>query len=177
MRVKDVDFERNILIVRSGKGDKDRETVFLESIKEELKKHLTSVKKLYEEDRANGLEGVYLPGALARKYTNASKEWIWYWFFPSVALSIDPRSQVVLRHHVSESMLQKSVRHASHTANIDKKVSVHTLRHSFATHLLEDGYDIRTIQQLLGHASVQTTMVYTHVAQKNRLGVKSPLDK
>ena len=177
LRVQDVDFELNALTVRNGKGGKDRETPLPESIKEELKKHLTSVKKLYEEDRAKGLAGVYLPNALARKYPNASKEWIWYWFFPSVALSIDPRSQVVRRHHVSESMLQKSVKKASQAAHIDKRVSVHTLRHSFATHLLEDGYDIRTIQQLLGHASVQTTMIYTHVAQKNRLGVKSPLDK
>lgn len=177
LRVKDVDIERGVIVVRSGKGDKDRETILPESLNEDLKKHLTAIRKLYDEDRKNEVAGVHLPGALSRKYPNAPKEWIWFWFFPSDYLSVDPRDKIVRRHHASPSMPQKAVRKAAIASGMEKKVTVHTLRHSFATHLLEEGYDIRTIQQLLGHSSLETTMIYTHVAQKNRLGVKSPLDR
>ncbi len=175
LRVKDIEFEKNTLMIRGAKGDKDRQTLLPESIQPVLQKHLQQVRKLYEKDRETNVGGVFLPGALARKYPNADKEWIWYWVFPSARLSVDPRANVVRRHHMSSSNLQKAIKKAS--KGINNKVSVHTLRHSFATHLLEDGYDIRTIQQLLGHASLQTTMIYTHVAQKNRLGVISPLDR
>jgi len=176
VRVKDIDFERASLIVRAGKGDKDRLTVLPESLKNDLRDHMETVQELFAKDRKEDVAGVYLPGALERKYPDAGKEWAWQWVFPSKTLSVDPRSKVVRRHHVHPSTLQRGVRQAARAVGISKQVSVHTLRHSFATHLLEKGYDIRTIQELLGHASVQTTMIYTHVAQKNALGVKSPLD-
>jgi integron integrase len=176
IRVKDIDFERVSLMVRAGKGDKDRMTVLPESLKTHLREHMERVRELFQKDRKEDVAGVYLPGALERKYPNAGKEWAWQWLFPSRTLSVDPRSKVVRRHHVHPSTLQRGVRQAARAAGLSKQVSVHTLRHSFATHLLEKGYDIRTIQELLGHANVQTTMIYTHVAQKNALGVKSPLD-
>ena len=163
-------------MIRGGKGDKDRRTLFSEKIKEDLRTHLQWARKLYERDRLEDLAGVHLPGALDKKYPSASKEWIWFWVFPSASLSVDPRTNVVRRHHRHGSLLQKMIRKAAVQAGISKKVSVHTLRHNFATHLLENGYDIRTIQLLLGHASLQTTMIYTHVAGKNFLGVRSPLD-
>jgi integron integrase len=176
LRVKDIDFEQNCLTVRFGKGGKDRQTVLPESVKDELRGHLDTVRELYDKDRREGVSGVYLPEGLDRKYPNAGKEWIWQWVFPSRALSVDPRQKKLRRHHVHYNTLQKQVKRAAAEADITKRVSVHTLRHSFATHLLEQGYDIRTIQELLGHASIQTTMIYTHVARKNKLGVKSPLD-
>jgi len=176
LRVKDVDFEQNVLTIRSGKGDKDRQTVLPESLKDDLREHLHEVRALYEKDREDHIAGVYLPNALDRKYPNAGKEWIWQWMFPSKSLSVDPRARKVRRHHVHHNTLQKKIKQAALKAGISKKVTVHALRHSFATHLLEKGYDIRTIQNLIGHASVQTTMIYTHVAGKNRLGVRSPLD-
>ncbi|MBW2088752.1 MAG: integron integrase [Deltaproteobacteria bacterium] len=176
LRVKDVDFEQNVLTIRSGKGDKDRQTVLPESLKDDLREHLHGVRELYEKDREDHIAGVYLPNALDRKYPNAGKEWIWQWVFPSKSLSVDPRARKIRRHHVHHNTLQKKIKQAALQAGIHKKVTVHALRHSFATHLLEKGYDIRTIQDLLGHASVQTTMIYTHVAGKNRLGVRSPLD-
>jgi integrase len=138
--------------------------------------HLRAARCLHDQDRAEGLPGVALPAALERKYPNAGKEWPWFWAFPAPSVSIDPRSRVVRRHHQHPSALQKSFRSAVQRAGIAKPASIHTLRHSFATHLLEDGYDIRTIQELLGHKDVQTTMIYTHVATRNRLGVRSPLD-
>lgn len=176
LRVQDIDFERNALTVRAGKQDKDRETLLPESIKDELQAHLEKVYRLYQKDRADGIDGVWLPDALERKYPNAGKEWGWFWVFPSRSLSVDPRSRRIRRHHIHPSTLQKQIRKAAAEAAIPKRVSAHTLRHSFATHLLERGTDIRTIQQLLGHSSLQSTMIYTHVAGKNLLGVQSPLD-
>jgi integrase len=163
-------------MVRSGKGDKDRQTLLPERVKDGLIAHLEYINKIYEEDRTNDLPGVALPGALERKYTNAGKEWRWFWLFPSKDLSKDPRSGTVRRHYIYPRSLQKQIGRAVNNAGIVKRVTVHTLRHSFATHLIENGYDIRTVKELLGHSSVQTTMVYTHVAQKNKLRVKSPLD-
>lgn len=177
LRVKDIDFERSFLTVRAGKGDKDRQTLLPERLKADLRAHLDTVRELYEADLKDEiLSGVYLPNALERKYPNAGKEWAWQWLFPSRELSVDPRTRKVRRHHIHNNTLQRQIKKAVQKAGLPKQVSVHTLRHSFATHLLEKGYDIRTIQDLLGHASVQTTMIYTHVAQVNRLGVRSPLD-
>jgi integron integrase len=177
LRVKDIDMERNVVIIRSGKGDKDRRTVLPETLKDDLIRHLGEVRSLYDQDRKEDIGGVWLPGALERKYPNAGKEWGWFWAFPSRSLSVDPQRPIIRRHHVHPASLQKAFKLASGKAGISKQASVHTLRHSFATHLLENGYDIRTIQQLLGHQSLQTTMIYTHVATKNILGVRSPLDK
>lgn len=177
LRIKDVDFEQSLIIIRSGKGDKDRRTVLPEAVKEELVKHMNEIRAIYEKDRNAKLNGVQLPGALERKYPNAGKEWGWFWLFPSQTPSMDPRTHVVRRHHVYHDALQRAFKTAVMKAGITKQASVHTLRHSFATHLLESGYDIRTIQELLGHSSIQTTMIYTHVATKNILGVRSPLDK
>lgn len=176
LRVRDIDFERGKITVRGGKGDKDRVTMLPESMKMPLREHLEGVLELHARDTANNVPGVELPGALERKYPNAGKEWGWQWVFPSANLSVDPRTKTVRRHHIHPNTLQRQIKQASRSAGLAKHVSVHTLRHSFATHLLESGYDIRTIQQLLGHASVQTTMIYTHVAGKNVLGVRSPLD-
>ena len=176
LRVKDVDFERDVLVIKFGKGGKDRETLLPEFIKNDLKLHLDKIRALYDLDRQNDTPGVEMPGALDSKYPNAGKEWIWQWVFPSQVLSMDPRSKIIRRHHVHPSSLQKHIKTAAYKAGLTKRMTTHTLRHSFATHLLESGYDIRTIQELLGHSSLKTTMVYTHVAQKNRLGVKSPLD-
>jgi len=177
LRIKDVDLEQCILIVRSGKGDKDRRTVLPVSLKDSLKVHIESVRSLYDADRKNSVAGVFLPGALERKYPKAGSEWGWFWLFPGKDLSVDPRSQVVRRHHVHPASLQKAFKNAVMASQVTRQASVHTLRHSFATHLLERGYDIRTIQELLGHSNVQTTMIYTHVAKKNILGVLSPLDQ
>ncbi|MCX6353457.1 MAG: integron integrase [Candidatus Aureabacteria bacterium] len=177
VRIKDVDLEQSMLIVRAGKGDKDRRTVLPETLKDDLIKHISETRDLYDHDRINDLPGVCLPGALEKKYPNAGKEWGWFWLFPAKSLSVDPRSHVVRRHHVFPGTLQKAFKSAVGATGITKSASVHTLRHSFATHLLEKGYDIRTIQELLGHQNLQTTMIYTHVATKNILGVRSPLDE
>jgi integron integrase len=176
LRIKDVDFEQGVVIVRSGKGDKDRRTVLPETLKDELIRHLAEVKSLHDQDRKENMSGVWLPGALEKKYPNAGKEWGWFWLFPSKSLAVDPRSLIVRRHHVHPASIQKAFKIALGKAGIVKQASIHTLRHSFATHLLEKGYDIRTIQELLGHQNLQTTMIYTHVASKNVLGVRSPLD-
>ncbi len=174
LRVKDVDFAQGCLIVRAGKGDKDRRTVLPESLVEELRRHLQDMRHLYEKDRGNGAPGVALPGALERKYPDAGKEWGWFWVFPARSLSVDPRSQVVRRHHVFPDTLQRQIKNAVRKSGLAKLVSVHTLRHSFATHLLENGYDIRTIQELLGHRNVQTTMIYTHCDQQEPIRRSEP---
>jgi len=175
LRTKDVDFERSAVTVH-GKGDRVRETVLPESIKKDLSEHLDKVREVHKKDRKNDIAGVQLPDALERKLPNAGKEWIWFWVFPSIKISSDPRTEIVRRHHVHSSNLQKQIKRAAKKAAIPKRVTVHSLRHSFATHLLENGQDIRTIQELLGHSSLQTTMIYTHVVSRNKLGVISPLD-
>ena len=176
LRVKDIDFERNAVTIRSGKGDKDRETVLPESIKNNLLEHLERMRKIYQKDRKNNLPGVQLPHAFEKKSPNAGKEWTWFWVFPSNTLSIDPLTKIVRRHHIYPGVLQRHIKEAGLKAEIPKRINVHTLRHSFATHLLEKGYDIRTIQDLLGHADLKTTMIYTHVMSKNKMGITSPLD-
>jgi len=176
LRIKDIDFEMNQVMVRSGKGNKDRITMLPEKLKEPLLLHLNKIKVLHEDDLKNGYGSVYLPFALEKKYKNASCEWAWQYVFPASKLSKDPRSEKTRRHHLAESALQKAVKTAIYSAGVTKTGNCHTFRHSFATHLLEDGYDIRTVQELLGHKDVRTTMVYTHVLNRGGRGVKSPLD-
>ncbi len=176
LRVKDLDLAYQQITVRDGKGRKDRVTVLPSSPVEALEVHLAQAKLLHENDRNQGLPGVYLPDALAEKYRYASTAWPWQWVFPADRLSIDPRSRVQRRHHISPQTLQRAIRRALSQSGIPKHGSVHTLRHSFATHLLERGSDIRTVQELLGHADVRTTMIYTHVVQRGGRGVLSPLD-
>jgi len=176
LRVKDIDFEQQQIIVRAGKGDKDRTTILPETLRQPLKQHLQPVKTWHQKDLAAGRGTVYLPYALERKYPNANRAWGWQYVFPSPRLSVDPRSGQVRRHHLDESGLRKVIRQAAKQVGIFKPVGPHTLRHSFATHLLEAGYDIRTIQELLGHKSIETTMIYTHVIKRGGLGVRSPLE-
>lgn len=176
LRVKDIDFSRSLLVVREGKGDKDRVTMLPISLKQPLRDHLAKVKMAHERDLLEGFGTVDLPFALARKYPQAATEWKWQHVFPAPKRSIDLRSGIERRHHLDESVLQKAVKEAVRQAGISKHASCHTLRHSFATHLLESGYDLRTIQELLGHADVSTTMIYTHVLNRGELGVRSPLD-
>ena len=176
LRVKDVDFANNYIIIRDGKGDKDRITMLPATLKASLQEHLKRVGILHEKDLADGYGEVYLPEALARKYPKAAREWSWQWLFPSARISIDPRSARHRRHHADPQLLQRAVRAAVRLAQIPKPVSCHTFRHSFATHLLEAGYDIRTVQELLGHEKLDTTMIYTHVMRQPGIGVRSPLD-
>lgn len=177
LRVKDLDFDYGQITVRDGKGEKDRRTVLPRPLFEPLRHQLERVKVLHEQDLREGFGAVYLPCALGRKYPAAAKGWAWQYVFPSAKLSPDPRSGVTRRHHVSPDSVQREVKRAIRAAGITKHGGCHTLRHSFATHLLEDGYDLRTIQELLGHADVRTTMVYTHVLNKGGRGVRSPLEK
>ena len=162
--------------MRDGKGKKDRRTVLPQIIKDALTRHLQKVKALHENDLSEGYGEVYLPFALERKYLSANREWGWQYVFPSRKRSVDPRSSKIRRHHIDEKTVQRAIKKATKILRINNQVSCHTLRHSFTTHMLEKGYDIRTIQELLGHVNVQTTMIYTHVARKNKLGAKSPLD-
>jgi integron integrase len=176
LRTQDIDFGYRQIMVRNAKGAKDRVVPLPESLRAALREHLSRVRQLFEEDVRQGFAAVYLPDALARKYPNAPKEWIWQYLFPSGRLSIDPRSGNTRRHHLHENGLQKAVKKAAVNAGIGKKVNCHSLRHSFATHLLEGGHDIRTVQELLGHADVSTTMIYTHVLNRGGQSVRSPLD-
>lgn len=176
LRIKDVDFARATVTVRGGKGDKDRVVMLPETLRTSFQEHRSRLEALWRQDREAGLDGVWMPGALDEKAPNAGRELAWQWFFPAKSLSVDPRSERKRRHHLSDNALHKAVKVAAQRAGIAKPVSCHTLRHSFATHLLENGTDIRTVQDLLGHNSVETTQIYTHVMQTPGLGVRSPLD-
>ena len=175
LRVLDIDFSYSQIIVRSGKGNKDRKTMLPSDIIGPLSQHLKKVKMTHEKDLDEGFGEVYLPNALERKFKNANKEWRWQYIFPASRRAVDPRSNKIRRHHLDEKQLQRSIRQAVKRSGIIKRASCHTLRHSCATHLLENGYDIRTVQELLGHSDVKTTMIYTHVLNKGGKGVISPL--
>ena len=177
LRVKDVDFAQRQLTVRDGKGMRDRVTMLPDSLSQPLQLHLRSVRRVHEDDLDHGYGAVYLPFALERKYPNAHREWGWQYVFPADRLSADPRGDMTRRHHRDERSLQTAVKQAVRAAGVVKPASCHTFRHSFATHLLEDGYDIRTVQELLGHSDVKTTMIYTHVLNRGGRGVRSPLDE
>jgi integron integrase len=177
LRVKDLDLERRELVIRNGKGGRDRVTVLPARLVGPMRGQLVHARALHRADLAEGFGSVFLPDALARKYRGADREWPWQYAFPAAARSRDPRSGAMRRHHLGEGAVQRAVKRAAREAGLVKRASCHSLRHSFATHLLESGYDIRTVQQLLGHRSVTTTMVYTHVLNRGGLAVQSPLDQ
>jgi integron integrase len=176
LRVKDVDFNQRQLVIRNSKGMESRLTMLPETLVEPLQEHLLWAKRQHQQDLEQGYGSVYLPFALERKYPNAEREWSWQYVFPAERLSQDPRTGITRRHHLHESGLQRAIKQAVQKTGIPKRVSCHTFRHSFATHLLQNGYDIRTVQELLGHKDVKTTMIYTHVLNKGGRGVRSPLD-
>ena len=176
LRVKDIGFAERIILVRAGKGNKDRRTVLPDGVANDLRPHLELVRRLHERDLAAGHGAVTLPGALLAKYPSAPREWGWQWVFPARRRYVEAGTGMVRRHHLDPSVLQRAVRDAARSAGIVKRVSCHTFRHSFATHLLERGYDIRTVQELLGHTDIRTTMIYTHVLGRGALGVRSPGD-
>ena len=175
LRIRDLDFKDEKIIIRSGKGNKDRSTIFPSMLHQLTREQISEARFLYEKDRRENKPGVSLPYALERKYPSYRREWAWFWLFPSPRFSVDPRSGNTYRHHMYSSSLQKKFSKAVHQLNLTKNATIHSLRHSFATHLIEVGYDIRTVQELLGHSSLNTTMVYTHIAVKNKLGVLSPI--
>jgi len=177
LRIKDVDFDQNRLVIRGGKGDKDRVTVLPERLRPALEKQVKLARGFFERDREESAPGVMLPHALERKYPNAGKEWPWFWLFPAKNRSSDPRTGIVRRHHVYEKSLQRDIRQAARHLGIPQPVTVHTLRHCFATHMLENGYDIRTVQELLGHKDIRTTQIYTHVLKRGPNAARSPLDR